>query len=135
LRGFVARALGPGSYKPEDYNGIIDQTGDIKLEFNSEYRFRMSEIMLGALFLESGNVWLLNPDENRPGSQFKFNNFIEQLAIGTGFGLRFDFDFFILRTDIGLPLRFPYDDGDGYWNHFNEVFNKFRFNLAIGYPF
>jgi outer membrane protein assembly factor BamA len=135
LRGFVARSLGPGSYKPEEYNGIIDQTGDIKLEFNSEYRFRMSEIMLGALFLEAGNVWLLNPDENRPGAQFKLGSFTEQLAIGTGFGLRFDFDFFILRTDIGLPLRFPYNDGDGYWNHFNEVFNKFRFNLAIGYPF
>jgi outer membrane protein assembly factor BamA len=135
LRGFVARALGPGSYKPEEYNGIVDQTGDIKLEFNSEYRFRMSEIMLGALFLEAGNVWLLNPDENRPGAQFKLGSFTEQLAIGTGFGLRFDFDFFILRTDIGLPLRFPYNDGDGYWNHFNEVFNKFRFNLAIGYPF
>ena len=135
LRGFVARSLGPGSYKPEEYNGIIDQTGDIKLEFNSEYRFRMTELMLGALFLEAGNVWLLNHDENRPGAQFKMSNFTEQLAIGTGFGLRLDFDFFILRTDIGLPLRFPYDDGDGYWNHFNEVFNKFRFNLAIGYPF
>jgi len=135
LRGFTARSLGPGSYKPEEYNGIVDQTGDIKLEFNSEYRFRMTEIMLGALFLEAGNVWLLNPDENRPGSQFKFSNFTEQLAVGTGVGLRFDFDFFILRTDFGLPLRFPYNDGDGNWNHFGEVFEKFRFNLAIGYPF
>ncbi|HSO85780.1 MAG TPA: BamA/TamA family outer membrane protein [Draconibacterium sp.] len=135
LRGFTARSLGPGSYKPEEYNGIVDQTGDIKLEFNSEYRFRMSEIMLGALFLEAGNVWLLNPDENRPGSQFKFSNFTEQLAVGTGVGVRFDFDFFILRTDFGLPLRFPYNDGDGNWNHFSEVFEKFRFNLAIGYPF
>jgi len=135
LRGFVARSLGPGSYKPGEFNGIIDQTGDIKLEFNSEYRFRMTNIMLGALFLEAGNVWILNPDENRTGAQFKLHNFTEQLAIGTGFGLRLDFDFFILRTDIGLPLRFPYNDGDGYWNHFNEVFNKFRFNLAIGYPF
>jgi outer membrane protein assembly factor BamA len=135
LRGFTARSLGPGSYKPEEYNGIVDQTGDIKLEFNSEYRFRMTEIMLGALFLEAGNVWLLNPDENRPGSQFKFSNFTEQLAVGTGVGLRFDFDFFILRTDFGLPLRFPHNDGDGNWNHFTEVFEKFRFNLAIGYPF
>ncbi len=74
LRGFRARSLGPGSYKPEEYYGLVDQTGDIKLEFNSEYRFRMTEIMLGALFLEVGNVWLLNPDENRPGAQFKLNN-------------------------------------------------------------
>ncbi len=135
LRGFVARSLGPGSYKPEEYNGIIDQTGDIKLEVNTEYRFKMTEMLLGALFLETGNVWLLNPDENRPGAQFKLNSMIEQLAVGTGAGLRFDFDFFVLRTDVGLPLRFPYNDGGGNWNEFDEVFSKFRFNLAIGYPF
>lgn len=135
LRGFVARSVGPGSYKPEVYNGIIDQTGDIKLELNAEYRFRMSEIMFGALFMETGNVWLMNPDENRPGANFNFNTFTKQLAVSSGFGLRFDFDFFILRTDVGLPLRRSYNDGRGYWNDFNTVFSKFRFNLAIGYPF
>ena len=136
LRGFVARSLGPGSYKPLEYNGIIDQSGDIKLEFNSEFRFRMTNLMYGALFLETGNVWLLNTDVNRPGSQFKFNNFTRQLAVGTGAGLRFDFDFFVLRTDIGFPIRYPYNDGTGYWrSQVKEVINKFRFNLAIGYPF
>jgi len=136
LRGFTARSLGPGSYKPEDYNGIIDQTGDIKLELNAEYRFPLSKIMLGALFLEAGNVWLLNPDENRPGAQFKFNTFASQLAVGTGLGLRFDFDFFILRTDFGFPLRYPYDEGDGNWvSDAGEMFSKFKLNLAIGLPF
>jgi outer membrane protein assembly factor BamA len=135
LRGFTARSLGPGSYKPVDYNGIIDQTGDIKLEMNAEYRFPLTESMLGALFLESGNVWLLNNDENRPGAQFNFNTFGRQLAVGTGLGLRFDFDFFVLRTDFGLPLRYPYNDGSGYWNTFGETFSKFMFNIAIGYPF
>jgi outer membrane protein assembly factor BamA len=136
LRGFTARSLGPGSYKPEDYNGIIDQTGDIKLELNAEYRFPLSKIMLGALFLEAGNVWLLNPDENRPGAQFKFNTFASQLAVGTGLGLRFDFDFFILRTDFGFPLRYPYDEGDGNWvSDTGEMFSKFKLNLAIGLPF
>lgn len=91
--------------------------------------------MQGALFLETGNVWLLNDDEGRPGAQFKFNTFANQLAVGTGLGFRFDFDFFVLRTDFGLPLRYPYDDGEGYWNTFNEVFSQFKFNLAIGYPF
>jgi outer membrane protein assembly factor BamA len=91
--------------------------------------------MLGALFLESGNVWLLNNDENRPGAQFNFNTFGRQLAVGTGLGLRFDFDFFVLRTDFGLPLRYPYNDGSGYWNTFGETFSKFMFNIAIGYPF
>jgi len=135
LRGFMARSLGPGSYKPEEYNGIIDQTGDIKLEMNAEYRFPFSEMMQGALFFETGNVWLLNIDENRPGSQFQFDNFIDQLAVGTGLGIRFDFDFFVLRTDFGLPLRYPYDDGEGNWNTFNETFSQFKFNIAIGYPF
>jgi outer membrane protein assembly factor BamA len=136
LRGFTARSLGPGSYKPEDYNGIIDQTGDIKLELNAEYRFPLSKIMLGALFLEAGNVWLLNPDENRPGAQFKFNTFASQLAVGTGLGLRFDFDFFILRTDFGFPLRYPYDEGNGNWiSDAGEMFSKFKLNLAIGLPF
>ena len=135
LRGFLARSLGPGSYKPIAYNGIVDQTGDIKLEFNVEYRFPFSPLMQGALFLETGNVWLLNVDEKRPGAQFKFNTFSNQLAVGTGLGLRFDFDFFVLRTDFGLPLRYPYNDGDGNWNRFKEVFSQLKFNLAIGYPF
>lgn len=135
LRGFTARSLGPGSYKPEFYNGIIDQTGDIKLEWNAEYRFYLTELMRGALFLETGNIWLLNYDENRPGAQFNINKFYKQLAVGTGVGLRFDFDFFVLRGDFGLPLRYPYDDGEGYWNSFGEVFSKFKFNIAIGYPF
>ena len=136
LRGFTARSLGPGSYKPEEYNGIVDQTGDIKLEMNTEYRFQLTEIMFGALFFETGNVWLLNPDENRPGAQFRFNTFTNQLAIGTGVGLRFDFDFFILRTDFGFPLRYPYDDGNGNWiENAGEMFSKMKLNLAIGFPF
>ncbi|HSH20345.1 MAG TPA: BamA/TamA family outer membrane protein [Draconibacterium sp.] len=135
LRGFLARALGPGSYKPVRYNGIIDQTGDIKLELNAEYRFPFTELIQGALFMETGNVWLLNADENRPGAQFSFNNFASQLAVGTGLGLRFDFDFFVLRTDFGFPLRYPYDDGEGNWNNVGEMFSKFKFNIAIGYPF
>jgi outer membrane protein assembly factor BamA len=135
LRGFMARSLGPGSYKPVEYNGIVDQTGDIKLELNVEYRFPFSELIQGAFFLETGNVWLLNADENRPGAHFKLNTFANQLALGTGLGFRFDFDFFVLRTDFGLPLRYPYDDGDGNWNHVNEIFSQLKFNLAIGYPF
>jgi len=136
LRGFTARSLGPGSYKPFDYNCIIEQTGDIKLEMNTEYRFQLSKIMFGALFFETGNVWLLNEDENRPGAKFNFNSFVDQLAVGSGIGLRFDFDFFILRLDYGLPLRYPYDEGNGNWvADFGTMFNKSKLNLAIGFPF
>ncbi len=135
IRAFTARSLGPGSYKPVDYNGIIDQTGDIKLEFNLEYRFPFSKTILGALFADAGNVWLLNPDENRPGAEFKLKNFTSQFALGTGLGLRFDFDFFVLRTDLGFPLRTPYLTGNSNWLVPDDIFHGFRLNLSIGYPF
>ncbi len=108
IRAFVARSLGPGAYHAESSSDIIDQTGDVKLEGNVEYRFSLSEVVKGALFLDAGNVWLLNKDENRPDAEFHFNTFTNQLAVGTGFGLRFDFSFFILRIDLGFPLRNAY---------------------------
>jgi outer membrane protein assembly factor BamA len=136
IRAFEARSLGPGSYHPEENNGIIDQTGDIRLEGNIEYRFPLSEMVKGALFIDAGNVWLLNKDANRPGAEFKINAFINQLAVGTGAGLRFDFDFFVLRTDVGLPLRKSYNDGNGNWyRSLNDIRYYSMFNLAIGYPF
>jgi outer membrane translocation and assembly module TamA len=136
IRAFVARSLGPGGYQPEESNGIIDQTGDIRIEGNLEYRFEISKTLLGAFFVDAGNVWLLNPDEYRPDAEFKFNTFMKQLAVGTGAGLRFDFDFFVLRTDFGIPLRTPYPGETGNWIKSVDD-NRFglMLNLAIGYPF
>ena len=136
IRGFVARYLGPGSYHSDDNSGYIDQSGDIKLESNLEFRFDMSKLLKGALFLETGNIWLTNEDENRPGSKFDKNTFYKELAVGTGFGLRFDFTFFVMRADIGLPLRTPYQtDGKNWLTSTNQVLSGALFNLAIGYPF
>ncbi len=136
IRGFVARYLGPGSYHSDDNSGYIDQSGDIKLESNLEFRFDMSKMLKGALFLETGNIWLTNEDENRPGSRFDKNTFYKELAVGTGFGLRFDFTFFVMRADIGLPLRTPYQtDGKNWLTSTNDVMSGALFNLAIGYPF
>jgi outer membrane protein assembly factor BamA len=136
LRGFTARYLGPGSYHSEDNSGYIDQSGDIKLESNLEFRFDMSKLLKGALFLETGNIWLVNEDENRPGSQFDKNTFYRQLAVDTGFGFRFDFTFFIMRLDIGLPLRNTYEtNGTNWLTSTNQVLSGALFNLAIGYPF
>jgi outer membrane protein assembly factor BamA len=136
IRAFAARSLGPGSYQPDPSSGIVDQTGDIKIEGNIEYRFPFSKTVLGALFLDAGNVWLLNGDENRPGANFEFNNFGKQLAVGTGAGLRFDFDFFVLRTDLGMRLRTPYANENGkYWLSTKDMFSEFLLSLAIGYPF
>ena len=136
IRGFVARYLGPGSYHSDDNSGYIDQSGDIKLESNLEFRFDLSKLLKGALFLETGNIWLTNEDENRPGSKFDKNTFYKELAVGTGFGLRFDFTFFVMRADIGLPLRTPYQtDGKNWLTSSKKVFSDALFNLAIGYPF
>jgi len=136
LRAFVARSLGPGSYHEENTSDIIDQTGDIRLEGNMEYRFALSAVVKGALFLDAGNIWLLNKDESRPDAEFHFNTFTNQLAVGTGFGLRFDFSFFILRFDLGFPLRNAYATDGRYWlSSAGDVFNGFLINFAIGYPF
>lgn len=135
VRGFTARTLGPGSYYEKD-NIYIDQSGDLKLEGNIEYRFGISKIVQGALFLETGNIWLINEDENRPGSQFNFKDFHEELAVGTGFGLRFDFSFFVLRTDVGFPLRTPYVLNEKNWLFgTGKIWKDGLFYIAIGYPF
>ena len=136
IRAFIARSLGPGNLQIPDSSDIVDQTGDIKLEGNIEFRIRMSKILHGAIFLDAGNVWLLNPDETRPGAEFNFNTFTDQLAVGTGMGLRFDFNFFILRLDVGLPLRTPYTENGSNWlNSISKSWHDKVFNLAIGYPF
>jgi outer membrane protein assembly factor BamA len=140
IRAFVARSLGPGGVAPsEDIDPdslIIDQTGDIKLEGNLEFRFRMSKVLHGALFIDAGNVWMLNPDEARPDAQFQFDTFLDQLAVGTGIGLRFDFNFFILRTDFGFPIRRPYEtDGSNWLRDKSDIWKNGVLNLAIGYPF
>ena len=135
IRGFTARTLGPGSFH-EEKSSYIDQSGDLKLEANLEYRFGISRVLKGALFVDAGNIWLINEDERRPGSDFKFNSFLGQLAVGTGVGLRFDFNFFVLRTDLGIPLRTPYLRDDSNWlSGSGSLLSSSMFYLAIGYPF
>jgi outer membrane protein assembly factor BamA len=143
IRGWQVRSLGPGSYNPPDLT-FIYQTGDIKLEANVEYRFKLFWVLEGALFVDAGNIWAIKNDADRPGAQFKFNTFYKDVAMGSGFGMRFDFKFVLLRTDIGLKIRNPRDFTDPTipdsqkWI-FNQVNPINRRNLAfvigIGYPF
>ncbi len=143
IRAFQPRSLGPGAYNPPDslrntFN--IYQTGEIKLELNLEYRIGFTSLIHGALFVDAGNVWNIEERENAPGGKFEKDEFINQIAMGTGMGLRFDFTFFILRLDLAFPLAVPYDDSPGYFQPF-EPFNSswlgdnLLLNLAIGYPF
>ena len=136
VRGFAAHNLGPGSYYDEE-NTYIDQSGDVKLETSLEFRFGISRVTKGALFFDVGNIWLVNEDPNRPGSQFHFDSFIDELAVGTGLGLRFDFNFFVLRFDMGIPLRTPYvqEDGRNWLTGSGSPLSRSMFYFAIGYPF
>ncbi|TDN35977.1 hypothetical protein E4631_04255 [Hymenobacter sp. UV11] len=129
VRAFAARQLGPGSYKPlatDIINNYYDQVGDLRLEGNLEYRQDLFPYVKGAVFIDAGNVWLVNNDPQRPGGQFQASTFLNQLAVGAGAGLRIDVQFFVIRFDYAYPLRANYgtpDDTSG------------RLNLAIGYPF
>jgi outer membrane protein assembly factor BamA len=144
LRAFRARSIGPGSFDsaPTSINSFLpDESGDIKLEINTEYRAKIYGLVKGALFIDAGNIWLLNENIEKPGAKFS-NKFLSELAVGAGAGLRFDFSFLILRTDLAFPIRKPnlsesnrwvmdkIDFGSASWRKENLIFN-----LAIGYPF
>jgi len=140
LRGFQARTLGPGGYDYRTsvgYGGtqfLPDESGDIKLEGNVEYRAKLFSIVEGALFADAGNIWLLHPEDGLPGAAFG-KNFLNQMALDAGFGLRFNLSVLILRTDLGFPLIDP-SRPQGQRNVINDVsFRNSVFNLAIGYPF
>ncbi|WP_202702687.1 BamA/TamA family outer membrane protein [Flavobacterium sp. UGB4466] len=143
IRAFRARSLGPGSYlnTQTTNNFLPDQSGDLKLEFSTEYRAKLFSIVRGAVFVDAGNVWLLNADPNKSGGEIT-KDFMKDIAVGAGAGLRFDLSFLVLRTDLAFPLRKPYlpqgqrwviDDinfGSGPWRKENLILN-----IAIGYPF
>ncbi len=116
---------------------FINQTADIKLEANVEYRFKLFWILEGALFVDAGNIWTFNEDVSRPGSMFRFNTFLNDIAVGTGTGFRFDFKFVTARLDIGMKLRDPSISGSSRWIPASREFtrNDFTFVLGIGYPF
>lgn len=137
IRAFHIRSIGPGSYHPkETAYSYLDQTGDIKLEGNVEYRFRIYERFHGALFLDGGNIWLLRKEAERPGGEFRLKGLWKEIALGTGFGLRYDIDYIIIRADLGIPIHVPYHTGkSGYYNINQSFWRGLVLNLAIGYPF
>ncbi|WP_347838542.1 BamA/TamA family outer membrane protein [uncultured Draconibacterium sp.] len=136
IRAWQVRSLGPGTYKAPD-DAYPNQSSDIKLEANLEYRFRLLGALEGALFLDAGNIWAMNESDNREGAQFKLNKFYRQFAVGTGTGFRFDLSYFILRADIGMKLRDPSANEGQRWIIGNRSLtgDDFAFSFAIGYPF
>ncbi len=144
LRAFPMNALGPGKTVPSGTRmALLQSGGDIKLEMNAEYRFDIVSLLKGALFIDAGNVWI---NDNHAAANalnaFQFNSFLNEMAIGSGFGLRFDVTFFVLRFDMAIPLRKPWEENHKGWvvrdiNPFNSQWRKenLTLNIAIGYPF
>lgn len=142
IRAFRSRSVGPGTYKDTINTRFLpDQSGDIKLEFNTELRAKLFSIVYGAIFVDAGNVWLYNDNPDKTGAKFS-GKFMKELAVGTGVGLRFDISFLVLRLDVAFPLRKPWLPeadrwvldkiafGDRAWRRENLIFN-----IGIGYPF
>lgn len=136
IRAFTVRSIGPGKYvaKGGSYS-YLDQTGDIKLEANLEYRFNIFGDLYGAAFLDAGNVWLMKDDSERPDAKFDAGKFWKQIATGTGLGIRYDMEFIVIRLDLGVALHVPYDTGkSGYYN-IPKFKDGLGLHFAIGYPF
>ena len=134
LRAWPARTLGPGRYSTaEQYPNSV---GDFKLAANLEYRFKLLWILEGAFFLDAGNVWMINPSETRRETQLRAD-FYNQIAVGTGVGLRLNANFFLLRFDLGIKLKDPTLPAGQRFVLFNSDggFRRSVFNIAIGYPF
>jgi len=161
VRAFQARSVGPGTYYirnyyPDGQDLFVDQRADIKIEGSAEFRFDIYKMFKGALFIDAGNIWTFRDEPERPGGKIS-GDFLKQLAVGTGAGLRVDFSFFVFRLDVAFPIRKPWiggspakdgppsipaveghpewvikeiDFGSSEWRKQNLIFN-----IAFGYPF
>jgi outer membrane protein assembly factor BamA len=152
IRAFPARSLGPGTYR--DTSQYVDQSGDIKIMLNTELRFKIVSLLYGAVFADAGNIWLRKEDLGtpaspgnpavpaRPGSGFRFNQALNEMAVGTGIGFRVDAKIFVIRLDVAFPLRDPYLPDGQRWVIDQVAFGSSQwrkdnlvYNIGIGYPF
>lgn len=137
IRGWEVRTLGPGSYKGT-ISKYPNSTGDIKLEGNIEYRFKLFWILEGALFTDAGNVWTINNADSRKDALFRTDKFYKDIAIGSGIGIRFLLGYFTGRIDFGIKMRNPAEPANNRWLFFEKRFeykNDKAFSFAIAYPF
>lgn len=139
VRGWSVRSLGPGRYKDHDGNiNFITQTGDMKLDLNLEYRTHLFWKFGGALFVDAGNIWTLRAYDEQPGGQFKLKNLLNDMAVSYGLGLRLNFDYFIIRFDLGMKAINPsYETEEE--EHFAIIHPRLSrdlaFHFAVGLPF
>ncbi len=155
IRAWQARTLGPGSFRDPVQN--FDKIGDILIEANIEYRFDITDILEGAFFIDAGNIWIMGNETERPGALFEFDSFLSEIAVGAGAGTRFNFDFFLIRLDLGLQIKDPsLDQGERWLIQPKDKYNAYidglnngdndlpqlsyyrwqwNLNIGIGYPF
>ena len=138
VRGWGVRTLGPGSFRGEDKNiDFMNQSGDIKLDLSVEYRTHLFWKLHGAAFIDAGNIWTIRNYPEQPGGQFRFDSFYKQIAVAYGLGIRFDFDFVVLRFDGGMKAINPvYNNPKEHYPVIHPNFRRdFAFHFAVGYPF
>ncbi|MCX8081733.1 MAG: outer membrane protein assembly factor [Bacteroidia bacterium] len=135
IRAWRARLLGPGGYDGRQSSARFDRIGDLILEGNAEFRFPFYKSFHGALFADAGNIWRLRKDPDKPGGEFNPENFFNQIALGAGFGIRWDLEFLILRLDTAMPVKDPsYPEGQRF-TFDKKPYRNLVFNFGIGYPF
>jgi hypothetical protein len=133
MRAWPARSLGPGSYQLSD---TVYQYGDVKLEMNVEYRFKLFWMIEAALFADAGNIWSITNYELDDTKKFHLDRFYKEIALGVGIGLRFDFSFFVFRFDFGFRQYDPSISDGSRWLGLSGFKKRNRaFNFGIGYPF
>lgn len=141
IRAFTVRSLGPGSFRTTNKTAytFMDHVGESKLELNAEWRTKLTGSLDGALFLDTGNIWLLRRDPTRPGGSLgeirSVGEFLNQIAVGTGFGLRYDLGYLVVRGDVGIGLHLPYETTRRGWYNIPRFTDGLGIHLAIGYPF
>ena len=147
IRAWQARRLGPGSSTPitgpgGNYDYRNEQPAEMILESMFEYRRKLFSYFDMAVFLDAGNSWMIGRDDARPGADFRYDRFYKEIAVGTGLGLRMDFDFLVIRLDLATKALDPAREEGQRWILDNIRFNKplgekgqTVFNFGIGYPF
>jgi outer membrane translocation and assembly module TamA len=136
VRAWTVRRLGPGRYRQNDLTTFFNQSGDIKMDFNIEYRSRFFWKLEAAVFVDAGNIWTIRKYELQEGGVFKFDSFYKEMALGYGVGLRLVMDFFLIRFDCGWKAYDPSRQGKDAWVITNPNFtDNWAWHVAVGYPF
>lgn len=136
VRGWDVRTLGPGSYNTaSNVSSFINQCGDINLILSLEYRAKLFWFFEGALFVDAGNIWTIHNYESQPGGMFHFNSFYKQIAMSYGVGLRLNFNYFLIRIDMGMKAHDP-ASGRDHWPLIHPRWGRdHSLHFSIGYPF